>query len=119
GSGSSAFDSNQWDARSDYFINNKSSLFGRYTYANFTQVAPGIFGTTAGGAALDNVNFAGISDVLDQSLAIGYTRTINPSTIFDARIGYLRISQNVLPLDIGTSPAKDAGIPGLNLDNFF
>ena len=43
--------------------------------------------------------------MLDQSLAIGYTRTINPSTNFDARIGYLRISQNVLPLDIGTSHA--------------
>jgi len=119
GSGSSAFDSNQWDTRIDYFINPKSSFFGRYSSANFTQVAPGIFGTVAGGAALDNVNFAGISDVLDQSIAIGYTRTINPTTILDVRFGYLRISQQVLPLDFGTTPAKDAGIPGLNLDNTF
>ena len=118
-SGSSAFDSNQWDTRVDYFINPQSSFFGRYSSANFTQVAPGIFGKTAGGAALDNVNFAGISDVLDQSIAVGYTRTINPTTVLDARFGYLRISQNVLPLDVGTSPAKDAGIPNLNNDSFF
>ena len=119
GTGSQVFNSNQWDTRVDYFINEKSSLFGRYTYAGFDQTAPGVFGLKVGGAALDNVGFAGISDVLDQSLALGYTRTLSPTLIADVRFGYLRVSQNVLPPDIGTSPAKDAGIPGLNLDNFF
>ena len=119
GTGSQSFNSEQWDTRADYFINEKSSLFGRYTYAAFNQTAPGVFGLLSGGAALDNVNFAGISDVLDQSIAIGYTHTFSPSLISDFRFGYLRISQNVLPPDVGTSPATAAGIPGLNLDKFF
>lgn len=117
-SGVQAFDNNQWDTRIDYFINEKSSLFGRYTYAAFTNIAPGIFGA-AGGQALDNINFAGNADVLDQSIAVGYTRTFSPTLIGDFRFGYLRIAQNVLPPDVGTSPATAAGIPGLNLDNFF
>ena len=119
GTGSQSFNSEQWDTRVDYFINEKSSFFGRYTSAAFNQTAPGVFGLLSGGAALDNVNFAGISDVLDQSIAIGYTRTFNPTLIGDFRFGYLRVAQNVIPPDVGTSPATAAGIPGLNLDNFF
>jgi hypothetical protein len=119
GSGVQAFDQNQWDTRVDYFINEKSSFFGRYTSAQFSNVAPGVFGLLNGGQALDNINFAGAADVLDQSIATGYTRTFSPTLIADFRFGYLRIAQNVLPPDVGTSPAKDLGIPGLNLDNFF
>jgi len=118
-SGSEAFDSNQWDTRWDYFINDKSSLFGRYSYAGFNKFAPGAFGVLAGGPALDNINFAGSSDVVNQSLALGYTRTISPTLIADVRFGYMRYRVNVLPNGLGTSPAKDAGIPGLNLDNYF
>lgn len=119
GTGSQAFNQNQWDTRIDYFINDKSSLFGRYTYAAFDQTAPGIFGLLTGGQALDNVNFAGISNVRDQSLAAGYTRTFSPTLVGDFRFGYLRIFQHVLPPDVGTHPATDAGIPGLNVDNFY
>lgn len=117
--GSEAFDSNQWNTRWDYFINEKSSLFGRYSYAGFSKFAPGAFGLEAGGPALNNINFSGTSDVLNQSIALGYTRTISPTLITDWRFGYMRYRVNVLPNGLGTSPAKDAGIPGLNLDNFF
>ena len=118
-SGSEAFDSNQWNTRWDYFINEKQSVFGRYSYAGFNKFAPGAFGILPGGPALDNINFAGTSDVLNQSLAVGYTRTISPTLITDWRFGFMRYRVNVLPNGLGTSPAKDAGIPGLNLDNFF
>jgi hypothetical protein len=117
--GSDAFDSNQWDTRWDYFINEKSSLFGRYSYAAFNQFAPGAFGILAGGPALDNIHFAGLSDVLNQSIAIGYTRTISTSLVNEFRFGFMRYRVSVLPNGLGTSPAKDAGIPGLNLDSFY
>ena len=41
------------------------------------------------------------------------------SLLTDFRFGYFRYNVNVLPFDFGTSPAADAGIPGLNLDNTF
>jgi hypothetical protein len=117
--GSEAFDSNQWDTRWDYYINNKSSLFGRYSYASFNKFAPGAFGLLAGGQNLDNIAFAGTSDVLNQSLALGYTYSINPTLLTEWRFGFVRYRVNVLPNGLGTSPAKDAGIPGLNNDAFF
>lgn len=117
--GSEAFDSNQWDTRWDYYINEKSSMFGRYSYASFTKFAPGAFGLLAGGPALDNIAFAGSADTLNQSLAAGYNRTINPSLVTEFRFGFMRYRVNVLPNGLGTSPAKDAGIPGLNLDSFY
>jgi hypothetical protein len=117
--GSENFDSNQWDTRWDYFINDKSSLFGRYSYAGFNKSAPGAFGVLPGGPALDNVNFAGLSDVLNQSIAIGYTRTFSPTLINDFRFGFMRYRVKVTPNGLGTHPATDAGIPGLNIDNFY
>ncbi len=117
--GSENFDSNQWDTRWDWFMSEKQSLFGRYSSAAFQKFAPGAFGILAGGPALDNIGFAGTSDVLNQSVAIGYTRTISNTLVADVRFGYMRYRVNVLPNGLGTSPAKDAGIPGLNLDNFF
>lgn len=117
--GSEQFDSNQWDTRWDYFINEKSQLFGRYSEATFQKFAPGAFGTAVGGPALNNVNFSGNSDVGNRSIAIGYTRTLNTTTVADVRFGYVRYRVNVLPGGLGSSPAKDAGVPGLNLDSYF
>ncbi|MBZ5724105.1 MAG: TonB-dependent receptor [Acidobacteriia bacterium] len=118
-SGSRLFDVNNWDTRWDYFINDKSSLFGRYSYQAFNQQADGAFGSLAGGQALDNVNFAGVSDVRNQSIALGYNRTFSPTLITEFRFGFMRYRVVVTPNGLGTSPAKDAGIPNLNNDNFF
>ena len=117
--GSENFDTWNWDTRWDWFVNEKQSLFGRYSSQQFDKSAPGAFGILAGGPALDNIGFAGNSDVHNQSIAIGYTRTFNPTLITDVRFGYMRYRVNVSPNGLGTTPAKDAGIPGLNVDNFF
>ncbi len=119
GGGSNTFNSNNWDTRWDWFVNEKQSLFGRYSYQQFDQAAPGAFGQQAGGPALSGNRFSGTADARNQSLAIGYTRTINPTMVNDFRFGFMRYRVNTLPGDIGTTPAKDAGIPGLNNDTFF
>ncbi len=119
GGGSNTFNSNNWDTRWDWFVSEKQSLFGRYSYQQFDQLAPGAFGTSAGGPALSGNRFSGSAEARNQSLAIGYTRTVSPTMVNDFRFGYMRYRVNTLPGDIGTTPAKDAGIPGLNNDNFF
>ena len=117
--GSEAFDSNQWDTRWDYFATQSTSMFGRYSYAGFNKFAPGAFGLLAGGPSLDNIGFAGTSDVLNQSVAIGMNHTFSPTLITEFRFGYVRYRVNVLPNGLGTSPAADAGILGLNLDDYY
>jgi hypothetical protein len=119
GAGSNTFNANNWDTRWDWFVSSKQSVFGRYSNQQFDQLAPAAFGVQAGGPALQGNRFSGSSEARNQSLAIGYTRTISPTMVNDFRFGYMRYRVNVLPGDIGTSPAKDAGIPGLNLDNYF
>lgn len=117
--GAESFNSNQWDTRWDYYLNEKTQIFGRYSYASFQKFAPGAFGDLNGGPALRNITFAGVSDVANQSVAIGLTRTFSPTLIADFRFGYMRYKVDVLPNGLGTSPAKDAGLPGLNTDDFF
>ena len=65
------------------------------------------------------VSLGGVSDVKNQSLALGVDRSISSTLLADVRFGWFRYNVNVLPFDYGTTPAKDAGIPGLNVDNTF
>ncbi|MBZ5624271.1 MAG: TonB-dependent receptor [Acidobacteriia bacterium] len=115
--GAVAIHGNQFDTREDYYLNTKNSIFGRYSYAGFTEVAPGAFGLAAGGPAFGN--YAGNSVARNQSLAIGWTRTISPTLINEFRFGWMRYHVFDVPNGFGTSPAKDAGIPGLNLDQTY
>jgi hypothetical protein len=46
---------------------------------------------------------------------VGLDHTISPTLLTDFRFGFFKYKVAVLPFDFGTSPAADAGIPGLNL----
>jgi hypothetical protein len=115
GTGKSTFNDDQEDGRIDYTLNANSRIFGRYSISQFSASAPGAFGVLAGGPALSGANFAGSSNTDNQSLALGYTRTFSPTLILEARFGTYRYRVRVQPGDVGTTPANDAGIPGLNL----
>ncbi len=115
--GAVAITANQWDTREDYYLNDKNTIFGRFTYAGFTEQAPGAFGELAGGPTF--VNYAGNSQALNLSVAIGWTNTISPTLINEVRFGFLRYHVFDVPNGYGTDPATEAGIPGLNLDKTY
>ena len=110
---------NQWDTRWDYFNNEKNTFFGRYSYAAFDLSAPGAFGLLAGGPNFNNANYAGSSSTLNQSIAGGWTHTFNATLINEFRFGYLRYHITDVPNGVGQPLATNAGIPGLNVDNFY
>lgn len=110
---------NQWDTRWDYYLSEKDSLFGRYSYAQYIEQAPGAFGTVAGGPAFSNANYAGDSQALNQSIAFGWTHTVSPTLINEFRFGYMRYHVNDVPNGYGSDPASAAGIPGENLDKTY
>jgi Carboxypeptidase regulatory-like domain len=116
-SGDVAITGNLWNTRWDYYLNSKNSIFGRYSYAAYTEQAPGAFGLEAGGPNFGN--YAGSSSALNQSLAVGWTDTISPTLVNEFRLGYMRYHVVDVPNGFGTSPASDAGIPGLNLDKTY
>src|SRR5579884_2777496 len=72
-SGALTDNSNQWDTRWDYYANQKSTFFGRYSYAEFDLGAPGAFGSLAGGPSFSGAVYAGSSHALNQSIAGGWT----------------------------------------------
>lgn len=108
---------NKWDTREDWYLNDRNTIFGRYSYAGFTEAAPGAFGALAGGPQF--VNYAGSSDSRDDSVAVGWTRTQSATVINEFRFGWFRYHVFDVPNGYGTSPATDAGIPGLNLDKTY
>jgi len=115
--GAVAIHGNSYNTREDYYLNPKNTIFGRYSYQGFTEDAPGVFGLEAGGPAFGN--YAGSSVASNQSVAIGWTNTISSTLINEFRFGWMRYHVFDVPNGFGTSPAQDAGIPGLNLDKTY
>jgi hypothetical protein len=115
-SGSERFNSDAFNGRLDGRLSNSVNVFARYSYAKFDLNGPQSFGK---GGGLELVTLGGVSQVRNHSVAAGTDITINPTTFLDVRFGFFKYGVNVLPNDFGTTPAADAGIPGLNLDSTF
>ncbi len=118
-SGQGIVNSDSVNGRVDRYQTTKLHLFGRYSFMQYAQSAPGAFGSAAGGPNFGPPGFAGTSSLRDQSLASGFDYAISPTWLTDFRFGFFRYRVFVNPNGLGTSPAKDAGIPGLNNDSYY
>lgn len=120
--GTGGFDANNFDIRSDYAYSDRLHLFGRYSFQQYSLTGSGAFdtsGVAVGGRGLGLNGFAGQSKTRNQSLAGGFDYTFGSTLLTDFRFGWFKYRVNVLPNGVGTSPASDAGAPGLNVDNFY
>jgi hypothetical protein len=115
-SGSESFTENQGSVRVDGRLSDTFNTFARYSVGDFLRDGPTAFGP---GGGQELVSLGGVSDVINQSLAIGIDQTFSSTLLADFRFGFFKYKVNVLPFDFGTRPAADAGIPGLNLDATF
>ncbi len=126
GSGVLTNDAQQWNTRWDYYATQKDTVFGRYSYANFSLGGPGVFGSIGGGPGLTGLTtsgsalrYAGQSQSRDQSIAAGWTHVANATLVNEFRFGYMKYHVFDVPNGYGTQPATAAGIPGMNLDNTY
>jgi outer membrane receptor protein involved in Fe transport len=115
GVGTDAFNEKSFNVRIDGRVSDSLNAFGRYSLGDFTRRGNPAFGA-AGGPALD---LGGTSDARNQSVSLGVDKTFSPTLLGDFRFGWFKYRVDVLPFDFGTTPAADAGIPGLNLDGDF
>jgi hypothetical protein len=115
-SGSEDFRENSFNVRIDGRIREGVNTFGRYSLGKFFRDGPTSFGP---GGGQELVSLGGQSDVKNQSLAYGIDHALSPTLLADFRFGWFKYKVNVLPFDYGTTPASDAGIPGLNVDKTF
>ncbi|HVW87380.1 MAG TPA: carboxypeptidase-like regulatory domain-containing protein, partial [Bryobacteraceae bacterium] len=120
GSGSVAFNDDAFNTRTDWYATDKLHVFGRYSLQQFKISSPGVYGG-AGGPGYDpsgsTSSFAGSSSSLNHSVAAGFDYVLKPNLFTDFRFGFFRYQAFVVPNGLDTSPAADAGIPGLNLDH--
>jgi hypothetical protein len=105
---------NKFDVRSDYYMNDKLRLFGRYTYAAFNIKSPAVFGLY-GGPQFNGFSFEGKTDALNQNAAVGANYTVTPTLLTDVRFGFNRYRVFVTSQDGSLQLANQIGIPGLNL----
>jgi hypothetical protein len=113
--GSEKFNNDSADVRLDGRLGSSLNTFVRYSFARFRIDGPTAFGT---GGGQELVSLGGSSKVRNHSVAAGLDYTLNSQTVLDVRFGFFKYGVDVLPFDFGTTPAKDAGIPGLNNDDF-
>lgn len=116
--GNGVFNNDQFNVRIDDQTTAKLHTFGRYSFANYTLTGVGAFGDL-GGNGFGTGGFAGASKSRDQSVAGGFDYAVRPTLLTDFRFGYVRYHVNVVPNGVGTTPASDVGIPGLNTGTDF
>jgi len=115
-SGSEKFNNDAFNTRFDGRLSERFNLFARYSYAKFNIDGPQAFGV---GGGQELVSLGGKSQVRNHSVALGADYTLNNTTVLDVRLGFFKYGVDVLPNDFGSTPAADAGIPGLNLNDTF
>jgi hypothetical protein len=113
GSGTGGLNSDQWDIRGDYQMNEKIHIFGRFSRFTDTLTGKTIFGA-AGGAGFGLGNYGGTSKGANDSLALGTDIAINAKLVTDVRLGYFRYNIVTSKYDQGTNLATQLGIPGMN-----
>ncbi|HSY68739.1 MAG TPA: TonB-dependent receptor [Edaphobacter sp.] len=89
GGGTGLFNSDQWDVRGDYTLNQKIHVFGRFS--RFTDLLSGntLFGP-AGGSGLGLGGYGGTSKGANDSAALGTDIVVTSSLVTDIRLGYFR-----------------------------
>jgi len=74
---------NAFDTRVDFNQSDKDQIFGRFSFVDDPQLIPGPFGGIADGGAFQQ----GLQTALSNQGAVGWTRTLSPTTVNEARVG--------------------------------
>jgi hypothetical protein len=102
-------DVNAGDVRLDYRLNDRASLFGRYSISKrrYDEPAPGNIFMGANNA--DSTNYNAVA---------GYTHTLGANKFYELRAGYNRYWTHQFAEDFGINENNDLGIPNGNLAQF-
>jgi hypothetical protein len=93
GNGQGGGDTNQYNGRIDHALTDAQRLFVRYTYWDGKTVPNDLFHNKA--TANQNI-------YTTQNASIGYTWTVNPTTVADIRLSYIRFIFGFYPPSTGT-----------------
>jgi len=89
-----AYNQKQYNARIDWTPNAKEVLFARYAHWNVQSQGSNIYGLQA--------TKPGTTGYTDDEAILGNTYTLNPTTVLDAHLSYLRAFFFTYPTGLGT-----------------
>ena len=113
GAGTGGLNSDQWDVRGDFQMNEKIHIFGRFSRFTDTLSGATMFGP-AGGAGFGLGGYGGTSKGANDSAAAGTDILINAKLVTDIRLGYFRYNISTTKYDQNVQLATQLGIPGMN-----
>ncbi|MEG9438851.1 TonB-dependent receptor [Edaphobacter sp. HDX4] len=113
GSGTGGLNSDQWDVRGDYQMNEKVHFFGRFSRFTDTLSGTTMFGD-AGGAGFGIGGYGGTSKGANDSVAVGADIAVNAKLVTDVRLGYFRYNIITSKYNQTVPFADQLGIPGMN-----
>lgn len=82
----------QYNGRIDYDINPRQRFFGRYTYWTMTDSQQSVFDRKGLNGATWPTN-SGANEFKVHQAVLGDTYTINPTTVLDVRLDFVRLTQ--------------------------
>jgi hypothetical protein len=99
------------DVRIDHSLNKKDQIFGRYAFdwANYETPAPWTSNAVAGNGA----GFPTQYILHDQSIAVGWTRTVKQNIVNTAHLGYLRTYSHSNPVGVTVGQSQAASLLGM------
>ncbi|MDE1163038.1 MAG: carboxypeptidase-like regulatory domain-containing protein [Acidobacteriaceae bacterium] len=113
---------NQFDVRIDQNFHNGDRIFGKYSFDQTEQIAPGTVRTLASAAASIGPYVATGGNGTDtpvrtQSATLGYSHIFTPKTLLEAHAAIVRWRAEVTPLGQPYAAATAIGIPGINYNS--
>jgi hypothetical protein len=124
-------DDNGGNARIDYHLSDKDSMFGRFSYERFIQTAPNplvggqatcCLPTPPAAAAKFDLGpqVAGIqnTNLVAQGLSLNETHVFSATLLNEFRTGYARTNPFTYQSDYGHQSATSLGIAGLNVSKY-
>jgi len=111
--GSTKLTTHQPSGRIDYYLNDKTRLFGRYIFFKSDLFSPPIYGLQGGGPSLEG-GVGGYSEGRNQNLSLNLNRVFSPTLLLDLRYGYSQYRVTVFQPDRNTDLSTKVGIPDIN-----
>jgi hypothetical protein len=115
--GSSKLDRDTIDTKIDYMVNNKTTVFGRYSISRTVLFDPPLLGAAMGGAT--GGGQVGQAPSRIQNFGLGLTHMVTSRIQVDANFGYTRQrlgAEHAPDLDLGNYGIDELKIPGTNGD---
>jgi hypothetical protein len=124
-------DDNGGNARVDYHLSDKDSMFGRFSYERFVQTAPNPLTGGQGTCCLPTPPSAAkqfdlgpyvagiqLTTLIAQGLSLNETHLFSPSLFNEFRAGYSRTNPFTTQSDFGHNSSTSLGIQGLNISQY-